>query len=491
MRRTVVGFTGLALATLAPGAGAAKLAGWNVSVASFTSHAEVPDVANGIWVNEQTETTLFQVGSGVVLVCPWKYTTIGPVKNFEPFDVGIFSTQGANGPVAKLDVKKFDPKGPKGGLVHTLWVPKLPGKFQLHCRSSAVDENPQDNERKLFVLVVPKNGSGSDGSFPAPTPVIEAPKQNALFALEPGARLYLGVTLPDHPFGNAKNIAAYAMATPYEERWHIDVVRRGTGALSAFEDEVAAFAGPLTSLEIGAVAGKQLTTTWFEQHGGPGAYRIRAYLTQQVDSGTRTGPKVSVDFDVTPPAKTLRIPKPGDSPAMAGGVVVPPPPASDTRAPGAVKKPGTVNEVAAPGLILPLPDLAAEKQKYQIAGVIPGWDNNTSVDEQAAVRAENGHCFFKMKLHVRNAGAMASGPFMAALRADEADSGAVMQWRSIAPRATATVEQLVELQAGDNHLSFTIDPHFALKEADESNNKQTMRILVKGKCLKTQRRSPT
>lgn len=489
MRRTVVCCTGLVLAALTPSAQAGKLDGWNVRVTSFSSHADVPDVASGIWVNEQTESTVFQVGAAVVLVCPWQYQAIGPAKNFAPFYVGIFSMQGAGGPATHIEIKKFDPAGPQGGLVQTLWAPKLPGEYELRCKADAIDGNLQDNERKLFIKVVPKDGSRYEGSFPAPAPAIEAPKKGAQFALEPGARLYLRVTLPDKPFANAQNIAAYAQATPYDERWHIDVMRRGTGAQSGFEDEVAAFAGPLTSLDIGGVAAKQLTTHWFEQHGGAGGYRIRAYLTQQLGSGTRVGAKVSVDFDVTPPATTMRIPKPGDAPAAAGGVALPPPPASRTRTPGAVKQPGSVNEVAAPGLILPLPDLAAEKQKYEIAGVAPTWDNSTSVDERAAVRAAAGHCFFRMKLHVRNVGTVPSGPFMAALRADEAGSAAVMQWRSIAPRAIATAGQLVELQAGDNHLSFTIDPHFALKEADESNNKQSMRIFVKGKCLETQRRS--
>jgi hypothetical protein len=477
----------LASVTFVPPAAAAKLVGWDVSITAFTSHAEVPNVSDGLWVDEQTNTSLFEVGAAVVLICRYAYQKVGAPQNFKPFDIGIFSLDGA-GVAEKHDVKKFDPIAAPNGVANALWVPKQAGTFQFRCEFNGVDENSQDDGRTLTIKVVPKSDSAYQGSFPAPAPVIVAPVKGTMFRLEPGARLYLRVTLPDTPFANAKNIAAYAIATPYDESWHIDVMRRGTGATSYVENEVAAFAGPLTSLEIGGIAGKQLTAQWFEQHGGVGPYRIRAYLTQQVQSGTRVGAKVSVDFDVLPESTTMAIPKPGDSPAIAGGVTVPPPPGSHTREVGPVKKPGGPKEMTSPGLILPLPDLVAEKQKYEIAGVVPTWDISTTVDEKAAVHAQNGHCFFKMKLYVRNEGAAPSGSFMAALRADEAGTAAVIRGRSIAPRGVATFEQVVELQAGDNHLTFTIDPHFDVKEADESNNKQAMRVWVKGKCLRAKPR---
>jgi hypothetical protein len=484
-RRRRAGSHGLGLAILcgviAPLAGAEKLVGWNVSIVSFTSHADVPAVSGGMWINAQTETSLFQVGEPVTLVCPYSYQQIGAPQNFRPFDIGIIALNGG-GVAEKHDVTKFDKFAAPNGLAHTVFVPKHAGTFEFLCSFNGVDENNQDDERKLTVKIVPQDDSGYVGSFPAPVPVIVAPVKDANFSLEPGARLYLRVTLPPTPFANVKDIAAYAVATPYDERWHIDILRRGSGATSGFEDEVAAFAGPLTSLEFGSIVGQNLTTQWFEQHGGAGLYRIRVYLTQKVQAFTKAGAQVSVDFEVTPQAKTMSLPKPGHVPAAAGGTAIPPPPGSHTRAVGPVKKPGSLNEAAATDLVVPLPDLVAEKQNYEIAGVVPTWDISTSVDDKAASKVENGRCFFRMKLFVRNAGAAPSGSFMGAVRDDEAGTAAVMQWRSIPPRGVGTVEQLMELRPGDNHLSFTIDPHFEVKESDESNNKQLMRVFVKGKC---------
>jgi hypothetical protein len=142
-----------------------------------------------------------------------------------------------------------------------------------------------------------------DGTFKAPAPVIEAPAKGARFALEAGASLELRIRLPDAPFGNAANIAAFAAASPEQERWHIDVLRRGPGSS---EEEVSAFAGPLTALRFGENIGKRMTAEWFEQHGGAGPYRIRAYLSQQVGGALNTGAAATVDFDVVAPVKSAQ-----------------------------------------------------------------------------------------------------------------------------------------------------------------------------------------
>jgi len=145
------------------------------------------------------------------------------------------------------------------------------------------------------------HGAPGDGTFKSPAPVIEAPTKGAQFALEPGAALKLRIRLPNAPFANAANIVAFAAASPEVESWHIDVLRRGPGAS---EDEASAYAGPLTALQFGEKVGRRLTTEWFEQHGGAGPYRIRAYLSQQVASGLQQGPAASVDFDVVASAKS-------------------------------------------------------------------------------------------------------------------------------------------------------------------------------------------
>jgi hypothetical protein len=138
-------------------------------------------------------------------------------------------------------------------------------------------------------------------TFKSPVPVIEAPAKGARFALESGASLGIRVTLPDSPFGKAANVVAFAATSPGIERWHIDVLRRG--ASSGEEEEISAYAGPLTALQFGDIVGKRLTTEWFEQNGGVGLYRLRAYLSQQVGDGLQYGPSASVDFEVVAPAR--------------------------------------------------------------------------------------------------------------------------------------------------------------------------------------------
>ncbi len=140
-----------------------------------------------------------------------------------------------------------------------------------------------------------------DSTFKSPVPVFEAPAKGARFALEPGASLEVRVTLPDSPFGKAANLAAFAATSPGIERWHIDVLRRG--AAPEEEEEISGYAGPLTALQFGDIVGKRLTTEWFEEHGGAGRYRLRAYLSQQVGDGLQYGPSVSVDFEVVAPAR--------------------------------------------------------------------------------------------------------------------------------------------------------------------------------------------
>jgi hypothetical protein len=139
-----------------------------------------------------------------------------------------------------------------------------------------------------------------DGTFKAPAPVIEAPASGARFALEAGASLELRIRLPDAPFRNAANVAAFAAASPEPVRWHIDVLRRGPGSS---EEEASAFAGPLTALRFGENVGKRMTAEWFGQHGGAGPYRIRTYLSQQVGGALNRGAATTVDFDVVAPAR--------------------------------------------------------------------------------------------------------------------------------------------------------------------------------------------
>jgi hypothetical protein len=50
------------------------------------------------------------------------------------------------------------------------------------------------------------------------------------------------------------NVIEYAKASPFEEKWHIEIIRRGTGGLGGFESKIGRSPGRLPALTLSPTA---------------------------------------------------------------------------------------------------------------------------------------------------------------------------------------------------------------------------------------------
>jgi hypothetical protein len=149
------------------------------------------------------------------------------------------------------------------------------------------------NPRFAYLLtwllpVLSMAGPAADSNLPAP--IISAPNEGLKYSLGSKQPLPLNISL-----------ARALSATKEEVTWHIVVLRADSSEGSDFDNEVAEFAGPLTSPQIGLSVVARLTPKWFIDHGGAGRYRLKTFLTRKLASGTATGPASAVTFEVVAP----------------------------------------------------------------------------------------------------------------------------------------------------------------------------------------------
>lgn len=259
---------------------------WNARISLVEVFASMPGAKGGVLLADENLASVFHVGQLVDIVCHYQYTKIGPDGAYPGFTVSFH----ARGSI--FDTKAVAQSSAPFKSVWSSWILKEEGTYNLGCRINAMDADVDDNTGKRQITVLPAK-SGEAGWLPAPAPQIVSPGAGQIFMLGPTLSLHAKARLPAKPFANQTNFVEYAKKTADVERWHMEIVRTGSGPLSAFETRVGELKGELSTIEFGA----QLTSQWFEKNGaGPGNYALRTWITQQRQDGTYVGPSARVDF---------------------------------------------------------------------------------------------------------------------------------------------------------------------------------------------------
>jgi hypothetical protein len=153
-----------------------------------------------------------------------------------------------------------------------------------------------------------------------PTPHFTSPGSFQKFTLAPSLVVTLNADIPKTPLlnpgsrsrtGQQFDFVAYAKASPFDEQWHVEIVKFGPGGGSV---SLQTFEAPVTGKNFVHT----LSADWFYAKGGKGKYAARAYLRQGSASGIMTG----VSFEIVTPVK-MSDQKPGNAKAVPG--ILPPP----------------------------------------------------------------------------------------------------------------------------------------------------------------------
>lgn len=215
---------------------------------------------------------------------------------------------------------------------------------ELNPGGSQNEDSPHNNITQITVNVKPSAPLAA-GDLPAVDLLLPGGNR---FGIGPATSIGVLVKIKPKAVDGEPDFLAYTQASPFEERWHIEIVRSGKGGFGAYESPVGEFSGPVKTLQQSIV----LTSAWLGQHNaGPGKYRARAYLSQSVRGVNVTGPNDSIEFELTAPETVNRglapaataMPAPGKRPlptppvpATRAGTPVPTPqqPADGTTLPG-------------------------------------------------------------------------------------------------------------------------------------------------------------
>jgi hypothetical protein len=183
------------------------------------------------------------------------------------------------------------------------------------------------------------------------TPAFTAPAKYQKFTLTPGLVVQLQATIPKVSTGYTVpppfDFVAYAKASPFTEKWHIDLVREGPGGSKI---ALKSFAGLITSDHYSIT----LTADWFRQAGGPGTFAATSYLSQITPNGTETGLATGVGFTITAPPVSLADQNKGHLTAMTPQTLPLPPGVGGSKSNGPYDielyritvKPGTSGSLA-------------------------------------------------------------------------------------------------------------------------------------------------
>jgi hypothetical protein len=156
-----------------------------------------------------------------------------------------------------------------------------------------------------------------------PTPHFTSPASFQKFTLGPSLLVTLQAGIPKVPLvnpgsrsrtGQEFDFVAYAKASPFVEKWHVEIVKFGPGGGAVI---LQTFEVPVTGYQFVHT----LSADWFNAKGGKGKYAARAYLSQGSASGMTTG----VSFEIVTPVK-MSDQKPGNVKAVPG--ILPPPDAA-------------------------------------------------------------------------------------------------------------------------------------------------------------------
>ena len=176
-----------------------------------------------------------------------------------------------------------------------IWTATGVGTHALECRVDAKAPGDKANDSASVAVVVKPKVAGEPGVMyygafgSTEGPKVTAPKQGERYTLQPDMTIDVIAAVPGGAY-----TTGWAQQTPYDERWHIDVVRRGSGPNSAAEALVMRDTGALTTPKFGTTLGE-----WFVKNGGVGRYAARIYFSQQRPDGYFESASSRIEFEVT------------------------------------------------------------------------------------------------------------------------------------------------------------------------------------------------
>lgn len=142
-------------------------------------------------------------------------------------------------------------------------------------------------------------------------PSFTAPAMYQKFTLTPSLTVNLKADIPNVQTGYTVpgpwDFVAYAKASPFTEKWHINIFKEGPGGIDPLTGTpLAKFEGPITGYQFSLL----LNADWFKKNG-PGKYGATAYLSQTTSKGKVTGMPTGVGFEIVGPPVKLSDQKPG------------------------------------------------------------------------------------------------------------------------------------------------------------------------------------
>jgi titin len=129
----------------------------------------------------------------------------------------------------------------------------------------------------------------------------------------------------------------------------------------------------------------------------------------------------------------------------------------------------------------PLPDITAANQ-VTIADAAAAWDKAVNIDAKKALSMRNGICAFVVKYAVRNAEQGATGNFKSAWTNSAAPGTWTKDWPSLAPGASMSQTDTINLKPGQNLLTLSLDQMNQVKESNENNNQFRLTVNLTGQC---------
>lgn len=284
----------------------------------------------------------FDEGTRLRLICNYAY--VGRVEQLPPwrieFTIDGKSIGSRNAELPMVHSKHAVSKGPtSSSSSHATWYAQSEFAAQLEWTASGdgprnlqcllnPDRSPREsnvNNNITQTKVTVKRFKPLAGSDLPPVQLFK-PAAGASFEMFSGLQIPLQAKVASKTTGGKKDPIEYAKASPFDERWHIEVLSKGSGALGGFESKLGEFSGPLTSSNFSA----QISRAWLQQRNAKaGNYAARAYVSQTANGKTETGPSSRVDFRLEEPVSASggMQPMPGVTALPRGSAVALPPPA--------------------------------------------------------------------------------------------------------------------------------------------------------------------
>lgn len=152
------------------------------------------------------------------------------------------------------------------------------------------------------------------------SPKFKAPTPYQKFDFKPDLTVKLDLEIPvwQGPTGGKFDLVAYAKASPFTEKWHIEVVKQGP---SGNEVALQKFEGLVTGYQFSL----PLNADWFKKHG-PGKYGAKAYLSQTTSQSKVTGMIAGRGFEIINPPLKMSDQKLGDNVVVEPHQAAPPKP---------------------------------------------------------------------------------------------------------------------------------------------------------------------